>query len=115
MVQLAYSLRFAPPTSSHYRPTQTPAQILQAHCNHISTRYGCQAVLTPIDAVTLKRPSQHCDYNLTITGPAAQVVAARGDLIRDNPLLVRTCSRLLCRNDLCLTNSLLLFTGHGQH
>lgn len=115
MVQLAYSLRFAPPTSSHYRPTQTPTQILQAHCNHISTRYGCQAVLTPIDAVTLKRPSQQCDYNLTITGPAAQVVAARGDLIRDNPLLVRTCSRLLCRNDLCLTNSLLLFTGHGQH
>ncbi|KAI9284365.1 hypothetical protein BC943DRAFT_381309 [Umbelopsis sp. AD052] len=88
MVQLAYSLRFAPPTSSHYRPTQTPTQILQGHCNHISTRYGCQAVLTPIDTVTLKRPSQQCDYNLTITGPAAQVVAARGDLIRDNPLLV---------------------------
>ncbi|KAH8549664.1 hypothetical protein BGW37DRAFT_459270 [Umbelopsis sp. PMI_123] len=88
MVQLAYSLRFAPPTSSHYRPTQTPTQILQAHCNHISTRYGCQAVVTPIDAITLKRSSQQCDYNLTITGPATQVVAARGDLIRDNPLLV---------------------------
>lgn len=88
MVQLAYSLCFAPPTSSHYRPIQTPTQLLQNHCNLISTRYGCQATLTPIDPISVKRHSLYCDYNLTIHGPATQVIAARGDLIRDNPLQV---------------------------
>lgn len=88
MVQLAYSLCFAPPASSHYRPVQTPVQILQSHCNVVSTRYGCQTTLTPLDPLSVKRQSLNCDYNLTIHGPAAQVTATRGELLRDNPLQV---------------------------
>jgi hypothetical protein len=86
----ALSFCYAPPVSGQYTQylfdEATILSDLKETCQKIMTERGCQISVVSKSTKQLSNP----EYNLSLTGPAQALMEARGDLLAQCPLEVRS-------------------------
>ncbi|KAG2184834.1 hypothetical protein INT43_000747 [Umbelopsis isabellina] len=100
MAQLAYSFCLAVPENGQHRNEEDSFRDLQNACATLSSQTPHITAQFTNDFMVKAQPSssqQISACNITLTGPAPLVVAAHGELLRDNPtkikLVIRTSSQ----------------------